>query len=63
MKQKKWLIGFVVLGLVLAVCGSGGLKMILKELVIQKINVVFGGEFLILDSVYYIDVYSFDMIG
>ena len=40
MKQKKWLIGLVALGLVLAACGSGGSKTTSKEPATQKINVV-----------------------
>ena len=63
MKQKKWLIGLVALGLVLAACGSGGSKTTSKEPATQKINVASGGELSTLDSAHYTDVYSSDMIG
>ena len=62
MKQKKWLIGLVALGLVLA-CGSGGSKTTSNEPTTQKINVASGGELSTLDSAHYTDVYSSDMIG
>ena len=35
MKQKKWLIGLVALGLVLAACGSGGSKTTSNEAATQ----------------------------
>ncbi|EIP8071937.1 peptide ABC transporter substrate-binding protein [Enterococcus faecalis] len=63
MKQKKWLIGLVALGLVLAACGSGGSKTTSNEAATQKINVASGGELSTLDSAHYTDVYSSDMIG
>jgi len=63
MKQKKWLIGLVALGLVLAACGSGGSKTTSNEPITQKINVASGGELSTLDSAHYTDVYSSDMIG
>ncbi|EOJ77950.1 ABC-type oligopeptide transport system, periplasmic component [Enterococcus faecalis] len=63
MKQKKWLIGLVALGLVLAACGSGGSKTTSNEPATQKINVASGGELSTLDSAHYTDVYSSDMIG
>lgn len=63
MKQKKWLIGLVALGLVLAACGSGGSKTTSNETATQKINVASGGELSTLDSAHYTDVYSSDMIG
>lgn len=63
MKQKKWLIGLVALGLVLAACGSGGSKTTSNEASTQKINVASGGELSTLDSAHYTDVYSSDMIG
>ena len=44
MKQKKWLIGLIALGLVLAACGSGGSKTTSNEPATQKINVASGGE-------------------
>ena len=63
MKQKKWLIGLIALGLVLAACGSGGSKTTSNEPATQKINVASGGELSTLDSAHYTDVYSSDMIG
>ena len=49
MKQKKWLIGLIALGLVLAACGSGGSKTTSNETATQKINVASGGELSTLD--------------